>query len=282
MPISAMGEEYSEEHWRRVRKVLERAIELAGMRSQLVWESAAIDVIQARILQNLYENDVVICDVSGLNPNVMLETGLRLSTRRPTIIVTDQQRKPPFDIQDIGYIDYPRDLEYNATQEAIERIAKRLKEVVDLGDKYTSFIDNFRFETVTPTTVQVPAEEYLKERIDELTAIARRIERSQDYASSNNRWLSHSPSSAAAAGVVTKPLSPNSIPSARVPIDVATEIAARVSRVSGMSCVVDSLMDDHHSFIISYTGSDPLERERSLKHAANLIKEAESRYLHSR
>jgi hypothetical protein len=181
MPISAIGEEYSEEHWRRVRKVLQRAIERAGMRPQLVWENPEVDVIQSAILQNLYENDVVICDVSGLNSNVMLETGLRLSTKRPTIIVTDRVQRPPFDISTIGYIEYQRDLEYNSTDDFIERLRKKLSDVVraDTAGEYKSFVEQFRFETVTPTKVNVTSDEFLRERLAELTSIAHRIERSQ-------------------------------------------------------------------------------------------------------
>jgi hypothetical protein len=181
MPISAIGDEYSEEHWRRVRKVLQRAIERASMRSQLVWENPEVDVIQAAILQNLYENDVVICDLSGLNSNVMLETGLRLSTKKPTIIVTDRVQKPPFDISTIGYIEYQRDLEYNAIEDFIERLKKKILDVskADAAGEYRSFVEQFKFETVTPSKVSVTSDEYLRERLSELTAIAHRIERSQ-------------------------------------------------------------------------------------------------------
>lgn len=58
MPIASMGDEYPEAHWVRVRRILQRGIERAGMRAQLVWENPEVDVIQTAILQNLYENDV--------------------------------------------------------------------------------------------------------------------------------------------------------------------------------------------------------------------------------
>ncbi|WP_162875532.1 hypothetical protein [Sphingomonas crusticola] len=181
MPIAGIDDEYSEEHWRRVRKILQRAIERAGLRSQLVWENAEIDVIQSAILQNLYENDVVVCDVSALNPNVMLEAGLRLSTKRPTIIVTDRVQKPPFDISTIGYIEYQRNLEYNSIEDFIEKLSKKIKSVTVAAEagNYQSFVEQFRFETVTPATVTLTSDEYIKDRIDELTAAVARIERSQ-------------------------------------------------------------------------------------------------------
>lgn len=181
MPIAAMGESYPAEHWRRVRKIIERAIQKAGLRSVLVWENAEVDVIQSAILQNLYENDVVVCDVSGLNPNVMLEAGLRLSTKRPTIIITDRVQRPPFDISNIGYVDYQKDLEYNAIEDFIEKLASKIKDVFEAYGRgaYKSFVEQFKFETVSPETISVPADQFLREQITELASAIRRIERRQ-------------------------------------------------------------------------------------------------------
>lgn len=178
MPIAAMGEQYPEDHWRRVRSILQRAVERAGMKVQLVWDNPEVDVIQSAILQNLYENDIVICDVSGLNPNVMLEAGLRLSTKKPTIIVTDRQQKPPFDISTIGYIEYQLDLEYNAIEDFLDRLQKKISAVHQsyIEGNYKSFVEQFKFETVTPSTVNVSAEKYFKDHIDALSASVRRIE----------------------------------------------------------------------------------------------------------
>lgn len=185
MPIAAMGEDYPEAHWGRVRRIIQRAIERSGLRPQLVWENPEVDVIQTAILQNIFENDVVICDVSNLNPNVMLETGLRLSTKRPTIIITDRVRRPPFDISTISYIDYPRDLEYNATEDFINKLTRKIKDVMKALDeeKYKPYLEQFRFETVQPISVTVTTDEYVRERLDELTGTVRRILRTQEQSS---------------------------------------------------------------------------------------------------
>lgn len=188
MPIAAMPDDYTAEHWVRVRKILERAIGRAGLTPQLVWENAANDIIQSKILHNIYENDVIICDVSGLNPNVMLETGLRLSTKKPTIIITDKLKNPPFDIGTIGYIEYNRDLEYNAIELFIEKIVKRISEVISAASEgnYISFVENYRFEVVTPNTVSVSSEHFLNEKAMELAAIARRLERASTSRTGSN------------------------------------------------------------------------------------------------
>jgi hypothetical protein len=62
-----------------VKVILDRAIEAAGFKPKMVSESEEIRVIQESIVQNLYDNDIVVVDVSGKNPNVMFELGLRLA-----------------------------------------------------------------------------------------------------------------------------------------------------------------------------------------------------------
>lgn len=178
MPIAGDAD-YTSEHWRRVQRIIVRAIERAGMTVRLVWESPEVDVIHARILQGIYESDVVICDVSGLNPNVMLELGLRLSTKRPTVVITDNVKKPPFDIGVFQYHSYQRDLEYNAVDDFIDEISKKITQVAEAFQqkRYKSFVENFTFEVVEPTEVSVPADVAIRERMDAFSRQMSRIEK---------------------------------------------------------------------------------------------------------
>ena len=72
MPISAL-DGCNEGHWGEVRSIIEEAISAAGFEGCLVSDSDEIGIIQKRIIENLYDNPVVVCDVSGKNPNVMFE-----------------------------------------------------------------------------------------------------------------------------------------------------------------------------------------------------------------
>lgn len=178
MPIAGDAD-YTSEHWRRVQRIIVRSIERAGMAVRLVWESPEVDVIHARILQGIYESDVVVCDVSGLNPNVMLELGLRLSTKRPTVVITDNVKKPPFDIGVFQYHSYQRDLEYNAVDDFIDEISKKIVQVAEAFQqkRYKSFVENFTFEVVEPTEVSVPADVAIRERMDSFSRQMSRIEK---------------------------------------------------------------------------------------------------------
>ena len=276
MPISAIGDEYSEEHWRRVRKILRRAIEDAGLQPQLVWENPEVDVIQSAILQNLYENDVVVCDLSGLNPNVMLETGLRLSTRRPTVIVTDRVHKPPFDVSTIGYVEYQRDLEYNATDDFISRLSKKISDVMLAADNltYKSFVENFRFETVTPSVISVTSDEYIKEKIGELAASVARLERSQRAPSARAPNLRRSLTN----------LPPHAIPAVEIgrlvgKLDTLAASAAETEidedTADGVYCLVTEKAPGDFEFVIKALVDKDIDRTGSLVQAAQILRKHE-------
>lgn len=64
MPISTM-EGYPDTHWSDVREILEEAILEAGFEPNLVSNADDVGIIQQRIIQNLYDNPIVVCDVSG-------------------------------------------------------------------------------------------------------------------------------------------------------------------------------------------------------------------------
>ncbi|WP_291365731.1 hypothetical protein [Acetobacter sp. UBA5411] len=193
MPISAMEPNYTAEHWLRVKNILWKAVEKAQMLPVLVWENPSVDVIQNTILKNIYESDLVICDVSGLNPNVMLETGLRLSTKKPTIIITDRVVKPPFDLQSIGHLHYQRDLEFNAIEEFLGDLSKKLIDVSLAEDDgtYTPFAEKFEIKTVTPRTVSLTSEDFILESIAEINnsiSIIRKELSAQNYKMKNENF----------------------------------------------------------------------------------------------
>ena len=59
------------------------------------------------IVQPIYEADVVIADLTGLNPNVMYELGLAHSFNKKTITITqDELSTLPFDLKQYRAKDY--------------------------------------------------------------------------------------------------------------------------------------------------------------------------------
>jgi hypothetical protein len=171
MPISAL-EGCTEQHWLDVRDIIFDAIRNAGFEPNLVSNADDVGIIQKRIIHNLYSNPIVACDVSGKNPNVMFELGMRLAFDKPTIIVKDDKTSYSFDTSPIEHLEYPRDLRFNrivefksALQEKIKGTHKKATE----DPAYTTFLKNFgKFTVAKLETAEVPKDQFILEEITEL------------------------------------------------------------------------------------------------------------------
>lgn len=144
MPISSV-EDCSSAHWDDVKRILTDAIFSAGYEASMVSDADDIGVIQSRIVQNLYNNEIVVCDVSCKNPNVMFELGMRLAFDKPTIIVMDDRTNYSFDTGIIEHIIYPRDLNYHRIMTFKEALKSKIIGTVDNSKKsgYTTFLKHF-------------------------------------------------------------------------------------------------------------------------------------------
>lgn len=168
MPISTI-DSCTEEHWRDVRLILSEAIEDAGFAPQLVSDADDVGIIQKRIIQNLYENPIVVCDVSAKNPNVMFELGMRLAFDRPTIIVKDDKTSYSFDTSPVEHLAYPRDLRFSKIVEFKESLAEKIKgtyEKSKADPSYTTFLKHFgTFKVAELKTEIVPHDRLVLEEV---------------------------------------------------------------------------------------------------------------------
>jgi hypothetical protein len=191
MPISAMPPVYEAQHWADVRAVFEEAIVAAEMQPQMVSDSFESDVIQQRIISNIFNNPVVVCDVSGLNANVMFELGMRLASKKATIIVTDSYEKLPFDTRIIDHLLYPRNLRIKETREFMELLADRVKRAHDqvTSVNFRPFLDNFAgASSVEPALPPVSDAQYIKEQLASLQRQISTLGRSASPRTQKTYW----------------------------------------------------------------------------------------------
>jgi hypothetical protein len=178
MPLSAI-DSCSESHWSDVREILNEAIDSAGFEPQLVSDADDVGIIQKRIIQNLYENPIVVCDVSAKNPNVMFELGLRLAFDKPTVIVKDDKTTYSFDTAPIEHLQYPRDLRFGQIVDFKEQLAEKLRGTYRKATEdpaYTTFLKHFGSFTVAKLdTKTVSTEEFILDEIRNLRQMVARI-----------------------------------------------------------------------------------------------------------
>jgi len=174
------------DHWEDVRNILEGVAHDAGFVPRMVCYAEEVGVIQARIVDNIFELPLILCDVSGRNPNVMFELGMRLMADKATIIVKDDKTPYSFDTAPIEHIGYPRDLRYPLISTFKDELVRKLKATYDKSTStpdYSPFLSHFAKVRITRRPeVEVPEQEYttsiLEQVLDRLSIIERRIAQS--------------------------------------------------------------------------------------------------------
>lgn len=110
MPIGS-GEAY-EVYLNRYLNIIKPAVESVTRSGGHAYDSVRADFISSTgsinrtVLEHLYNADVVIADLTDLNPNVFYELGVRHSLRNGTILLALKGTKLPFDISDLKVIFY--------------------------------------------------------------------------------------------------------------------------------------------------------------------------------
>ncbi|MBK8127665.1 MAG: hypothetical protein IPK53_01635 [bacterium] len=95
------------DHFTHVYECLFRpAIEAAGF-EPIPPSSRGSEIIQADIIHNLEDSDLVLCDISILNPNVFFELGVRTALNKPVCLLRDSLTENiPFDTGMINHYTY--------------------------------------------------------------------------------------------------------------------------------------------------------------------------------
>jgi hypothetical protein len=172
MPISPI-DGCSNEHWNEVKSILSEAIESTGYCASLVSDADDSGIIQKRIVQNIYDNEIVVCDVSGKNPNVMFELGMRLAFDKPTIIVIDDKTNYSFDTAPIEHLSYPRDLRYFSILKFKEKLKDKISATIKKSKEdphYTTFLKHFgEFEIAHVEKKEGSLNDVVLSRLDDIT-----------------------------------------------------------------------------------------------------------------
>jgi hypothetical protein len=184
MPISTL-DGCSEGHWSDVLEILTEAIEESGFEGNLVSNADDVGIIQKRIIQNLYENPIVVCDVSGKNPNVMFELGMRLAFDKPTIIIKDDKTSYSFDTSPIEHIEYPRDLRFSRIVDFKSKLAEKIKATFEKSTtdaSYTTFLKHFgEFKVAKIDKKEVSGQEFIIDELKNIRMGMRRLERDNQF-----------------------------------------------------------------------------------------------------
>lgn len=106
------------------------------------------DSIMQKILKNLAECDMAICDLSSRNPNVMYELGIRQAYGKKVVLVQDDATDKIFDVAGINTVFYKKDRLYENVMKAKNDIANAIKETYENDSFSLMSIANLENATV--------------------------------------------------------------------------------------------------------------------------------------
>ncbi|WP_219927966.1 hypothetical protein, partial [Aeromonas sp. HMWF015] len=188
-------------HWLNVQKVIHDALSPLGLNIRMVSHSDEVNVIQKNIIQNLFMDDIIICDVSSRNPNVMFELGVRLTFDKPVVLIKDHDTPISFDIGNIYHITYPRSLNYAEIlvfqKELLDKVIATMEKAK--GEGYSPFLQGFSIPVKNKGSIEtkeVDSNEYyaiqlneINEKLNKVIARAGEGELGHLRGNSTNMWL---------------------------------------------------------------------------------------------
>lgn len=93
---------------------LGQSIGCSCIRVDGIWKE---DAIIQDIVNLIMESKVVVCDVSGRNPNVFYEAGLAHAMGKKVVLITQSDQDVPFDLRHLRYVRYlPNEQGYEELQ----------------------------------------------------------------------------------------------------------------------------------------------------------------------
>ncbi|MBR9847603.1 MAG: RNA helicase [Algicola sp.] len=172
MPI-ASNSDYPKDHWNEVLSILVEAVNQTEFVPRLVSDDVAIGLIHERIVNNIYTDEIVICDVSSKNPNVMFELGMRLAFDKPTIIIKDEKTGYSFDTGVMEHINYPSSLRFNKIVDFKKELVKRINATYERSvteTNYSPFLKSFG-KKIVPAKInqsEIAESKYILSKLDDL------------------------------------------------------------------------------------------------------------------
>lgn len=253
-PIGSEGTDIRRSTEGLLRAVLKPVLDKFNYDVVIAHEISTLGSITDQVVNNLLEAELVVADLTGLNPNVMYELAIRHCAALPVIVVANKNTKLPFDVVVERTIFYSDDMHGGVDlARELEKIIIKIQENETVADNPVSRAkraESVREKLMSKADVG-DVGKYLLEKIDKLEYLVNGISVNNEKQILKNRWDSSRKSNDGLSeiGEIARALDNMGIPVKRVSRDLKSNIKAvniEFSRVISPeeSDLVDKVMLD--------------------------------------
>lgn len=167
-----------------IDSVLEPVCEKLDLELFVAHRIATPGSITTQVLEHLLEDDLVIANLTGLNPNVMYELAVRHAARLPVISLAEQGVALPFDISDERTIFYVDDMAgvRNLAPQLEEMAVEALADAEPDNPVYRAAKGKVMKDIHPPSDLQA----FLMERLERMEVSLANLQKSNTL--SSKRW----------------------------------------------------------------------------------------------
>jgi len=149
-----------------VQAVLKPLLARLGLVATVAHELDEPGSITYQIIRHLLEDDLVIANLTALNPNVMYELAVRHAARKPVIIVAEAGTILPFDIADERTIFFVNDL---AGVEEIKPVLERaVQAAIEDSQPYNPIYRVVAAKVIRETDISHDGQRFVLERLEQI------------------------------------------------------------------------------------------------------------------
>ncbi len=165
-----------------IDSVIKPVLDKMGFDVFVAHEIASAGSITKQVIQHLLEDDLVVANLTELNPNVMYELAVRHGKRLPVVSVAEKGTRLPFDIAD------ERTLFYFNDMRGVEALKPELNAAVADAINDTSLPDNPIYRVAAELIITSSSE-----TTDAQAYLIRRFDRLEEFLRGHGSWASPGP-----------------------------------------------------------------------------------------